>query len=434
MKKKYLSLLLCATMAGTLLAGCGNEESKKEETTKSGSGETNKETQAPTMDKDAAEDAIKNLIANTDGKVTLNVWCSEMEAYQTTVKNLVDQFTQEYSDVDFDIKVGAVSESDARSRVLEDVEAAADVFVFADDQIADLVSAGALQEVAATYTYNPGETNSEATVKAASVDGKLYAYPLTASNGYFLYYNSEYLTEEDCASWDTLLAKAKEKGKKVGMEIANGWYLYGFFGGAGCELTKNDDGSNTCTWNDDNGVKTADAIKEIAKNDAFVSVGNDDAMAMLPDGDLIAYVSGTWNVNTFQDVYKDGYAACKLPTFNMGGTQTQMSSYAGYKFVGVNSYSKFTGWSMLLAEFLTSESSQKAIADATGEGPANIKAAETITSPALEALVAQSEFAHQQIVGDKFWDPAAALGASLVEGKGDSKKLLDEAVAGITQK
>ena len=433
MKKKYLALLLCASMTGALVAGCGNEESKKEETTNKGGGET-KGTEAATMDKDKAEDAIKNLIANTEGKVELNLWCSEVEAYQTTVKSLVDQFTQEYSDVDFDIKIGAVSESQAKDRVLEDAEAAADVFVFADDQTQDLVAAGALQEVAATYTYNPAETNSEATVNAASVDGKLYAYPLTASNGYFLFYNSEYLTEEDCASWDTLTAKAKEKGKKVGMDVANGWYLYGFFSGAGCELTKNEDGTNTCTWNDEKGVKTAEAIKELAKNDSFISINDEDAMSMMPDGDLIAYVSGTWDVNTIKDAYKDGYAACKLPTFNLDGTQTQMGSYAGYKFVGVNSYSKNTGWAMLLAEYLTNENSQKAIADATGEGPANTAAAATITSPALEALVAQSEFASQQIVGDKFWDPANALGAALVEGKEDAKKLVDSAVAGITQK
>ena len=126
MKKKYLALLLCASMTGALVAGCGNEESKKEETTKSGNNETKSETEVPTMNEDKAQEAIKNLIANTEGKVTLNLWCSEKEEYQKTVKTLVDQFTQEYSDVDFDIKIGAVSESEAKDRVLEDVEAAAD--------------------------------------------------------------------------------------------------------------------------------------------------------------------------------------------------------------------------------------------------------------------------------------------------------------------
>ena len=62
------------------------------------------------------------------------------------------------------------------------------------------------------FTYDPKTANAASTVEAASVDGKLYAYPLTASNGYFLFYNSDYLTEEDVSSWDNLLAAAQKQG------------------------------------------------------------------------------------------------------------------------------------------------------------------------------------------------------------------------------
>ena len=34
-------------------------------------------------------------------------------------------------------------------------------------------------------------------VLAATIDGKLYAYPATADNGYFMFYNKEYFTEDD---------------------------------------------------------------------------------------------------------------------------------------------------------------------------------------------------------------------------------------------
>lgn len=88
---------------------------------------------------------------------------------------------------------------------------------------------------------------------------------------------------------------------------------------------------------------------------------------------------------------------------------------------------------MLLSEFITSQSSQELIAEATGEGPANTEAAATISSPALAALALQAEYADQQVVGGNFWDPAASLGASLVEGATDLQSLLDDAVAGITQ-
>ena len=212
-----------------------------------------------------------------------------MENYQKVMTELTDKFKEQYSDVNFNIKIGGVSEADAKDKVLEDIDAAADVFVFADDQVKDLVNAGALQEVAATYTYNPAETNSEATVNAATVDGKLYAYPLTASNGYFLYYDSSKFSEEDVASWEALTAKAEELGTKVGCDIANGWYVYGFFAGAGCNLSLNDDGSNSCDWNNETGLAVAESVEKITSSKSFTAAKNDDALAMLADGELGAY-------------------------------------------------------------------------------------------------------------------------------------------------
>ena len=434
MKKKVISTVLCAAMVASMFAGCGNkaannssaagnsaadnsaaESSDAAATTEAG------DTAAETEAASASDDAIANLIASTDGTVDIQLWCSELEAYQNVMKELTD------------ITIGAVSEADAKDKILEDIDAAADVFVFADDQVNDLVNAGALQEVAATYTYDPKETNSEATVAAATKDGKLYAYPLTASNGYFLYYDSNIFSEEDVASWENLTAKAEEAGTKVGMNVADGWYLYGFFSGAGCELSMNEDNSNNCDWNSETGLAVAQSIENITSSPAFVSVQDQDAITMLNDGTLGAYVSGTWNTGSFEAKYGDGYAACKLPTFDVNGTATQMGSYAGYKFVGVNSHAKNVGWSMLLAEYLTNEESQLAIGNATSEGPANTVAAAQIDSPALAALAAQSEFADQQVVGNNYWDPAKALGQNLVDGATDLQAVLDDAVAGITQ-
>lgn len=182
MKKKVISTVLCAAMVASMFAGCGNkaannstadnsaadnaaESSDAAATTEAG------DAAAETEAASASDDAIANLIASTDGTVDIQLWCSELEAYQNVMKELTDKFKEQYSDVDFNITIGAVSEADAKDKILEDIDAAADVFVFADDQVNDLVNAGALQEVAATYTYDPKETNSEATVAAATKDG-----------------------------------------------------------------------------------------------------------------------------------------------------------------------------------------------------------------------------------------------------------------------
>ncbi len=421
MKKKVLAVLLASAMAITAFAGCGSKEESSTTT------ETSEETKEASSD-----DAIANLIASTEGTVDLTLWCSETEEYQKVMKELCDNFEAQYPDVDFNITIGAVSEADMKDRVLEDVEAAADVFVFPDDQLEALVKAGALNEVAAQYTYDMNETDTAATVEAGQYNGKQYAYPFTASNGYFLYYDSSILSEEDVASWEALTAKAEELGKEVGCEVSNAWYLYGFFKGAGCTLEENEDQSNTCDWNSETGLACAESLQKICASKAFKSYGNDDFLAQLADGKIAAYVSGTWNDKKVAEVFGDGYAATKLPTFEVNGEAKQMNSYSGYKFMGVNAYSKNTGWAMLLTEYLTQASSQEAVYAATGEGPSNTEALKNASSPALSALAEQSQYAQLQRVGGKYWEPAAALGKNIVDGK-VSQQVLDDAVAGITQ-
>jgi arabinogalactan oligomer/maltooligosaccharide transport system substrate-binding protein len=439
MKKKVLSVLLVAAMTATMFAGCGSDSSDDAANVSGNDTQTTGGDVAADDNGDASgsDDAIANLIAATDGTVSLTVWCSELEAYQTVMADIVEQFKAAYPDVDFDITIGAESEANCKDDLLNDVEAGADVFVFADDQINELVTAGALNPVSTTFTYDLNEAYGEGTLNAASVDGQLYAYPLSASNGYFLYYNSEYISEEDAQSWESLIAAAESAGKKVGFDFGNVWYTYGFFSGAGLTATLADDGVNTvCDWNSTTnsptGAEVAEAIVNLCASDAVISVGSADAMSMLPDGDLVAYVDGTWDANTVKDAYGDNYAAAKLPTFTAGGQEVQMGSFAGYKFVGVNAYSDFTGWAMLLAEFITSEDSQVAIYNATADGPANTAAAAQASSPELQALAAQSAYADLQRVGGNFWSSGNTLGATLFEGTDDVQAALDEAVAGIT--
>lgn len=434
MKKKIVAAVMAAAMVTSLVA-CTNGQVEPEvtpttpvDTVVDGDGETTN-TQVNT----GSADAIEALIAATEGTVELTVWCSELESYQTTMAEVVEEFKATYPDVDFNIKIGAESEANCKDDVLKDVETAADVFVFADDQLNELVQAGALQAVTTTYTYNPLETNTAGTVNAASINDVLYAYPFIASNGYFLYYDSSILSEEDVATWEGLVAACEAAGKKVGFDFGNIWYTYGFFSGAGLTATLAEDGKNTvCDWNCEKGLAVATAISALAQSDAFISIGNADAVGKAKDGELVAFVDGTWDAIAFQEAYGDGYAATKLPTYDLDGVATPTGSFAGYKFVGVNSFSKNVGWSMLLAEFITSEASQLKFGENCQEGPANIVAASKISSPALAALAAQSENATLQRVGGNFWASGNTLGQAIFSGSADLAGDLETAVAGIT--
>ena len=168
------------------------------------------------------------------------------------LREMADAFIAENADKgNVTIEIGVQSESSAKDTVLADPEAAADVFAFADDQLNELVAAGALQEI----LLNPEEVKSRnlaGSVEAATMNDKLYAYPMTADNGYFLYYDKSVLSEDDVKSMDALLAKADASGKKFMMSVNDAWYIYSFYAGAGLKATLADDGINTvCNWNED---------------------------------------------------------------------------------------------------------------------------------------------------------------------------------------
>ena len=274
--------------------------------------------------------------AAEDETIKLTVWGAEED--QNLLKELTDKFQEKYADQKFDIQIGVESESTAKDTILTDVEAGADVYAFADDQLPDLVKAGALLklddyaealQLADTTLDDVKAANVEGAIDAATIDGSLYAFPRAADNGYFLYYDSSVISEEDAASWDSLLEAADKAGKKVGMTLASGWYNASFFYGAGFTTGLNDDGTTTMDWNGTSadgytGVDVVKGMLDITSNPAFMAVADGDMSNQLASGNLAACVSGTWDAITAKEIFGDGYAATKLPTFTVGDKQYRL--------------------------------------------------------------------------------------------------------------
>lgn len=379
--------------------------------------------------------------------VTLTVWVGDNQDMEW-INQVIENFKAAYPDNNYTIKVDVVSEGDAKSTVLKDVEAAADVYTFADDQFNDLVAQGALQAVdevvdaSEIIAANGGAEGGS--VLAASQNGTLYAFPATASNGYFMFYNTEYFTEEDVQSLDAMLAKAAEAGKYVGIPMNDAWYLYGFFKGAGLDmgLAEGSTDTNFCEWNATDtpikGVDVLQALLDIAANPGFRNAKSEDFVSGVKDGSIVAGISGTWNATTAQEAWGENYAAVKLPTFTVAGAQVQMASFAGYKMVGVNAFSANVFDAADFAAFMTNYDSQVLRFQLRGEGPSNVEAAASDAvkaDPAISALAAQSAYANVQRVGDNYWSNGEALGQIIVNGNPDGialQTMLDNAVEGIT--
>ena len=373
------------------------------------------------------------------GTVNLTVWGAQED--EELLRRIIDSFQKEYRDqADFLITYEPQSESKCADALMGDLENGADVFAFADDQLNTLVAAGALEPI--EHAESVKKQNLPESVLAASVGDTLYARPLTADNGYFLYYNKEYFSEEDIASFEEMLDIAAAHGKKVSMEWSSGWYVYSLFGNTGLTLGLNDDGiTNYCTWNntdgDIKGIDVAQAMLRIANHPGFISTDDAGFLEGVKNGTIIAGVNGVWNALAVEEAWDGAFGAAKLPSYTCAGRQVQMASFSGYKLIGVNAYSEHREWAEKLAEWITNEENQKLRFLLRGQGPSNINVAsseEVRKSAAIAALLQQSEFSCLQHIGVNFWEPVSAFTEKMLAGNLSEENLqeqLDAMVEGI---
>lgn len=372
--------------------------------------------------------------------IPLTVWSGEED--EALLSEIFSTFQSQYAgQASFRITLEPQSESNCKDVLLSDLENGADVFTFADDQLAALAAAGALDPLEDAEEVRA--SNLPASVEAASVDNTLYAYPLTADNGYFLYYNKAYFSEEDIQSLNRMTEIAAEQGRLVTMDWSSAWYVYSFFGNTGLEVGLNEDGlTNYCTWNSTEGpirgVDVAQSMLEIAASPGFASCTDTEFLTGVRDGSVIAGISGIWNSIAVEEAWGENTGAARLPSYTCIDQQVQMASFSGCKLIGVNAYSPHREWAVKLAEWISNERNQTLRFEQRGQGPSNIRAADSPAvqeSPAMTALLEQSQFSQLQRIGGKFWDPVSAFALNMAEGNPSGTSLqeqLDRMVEAVT--
>ena len=318
------------------------------------------------------------------------------------------------------VVIEPVGEGDAASNMLTDVEAGADIFGFAQDQLARLVAAGALIDVAPENAEIVAATNDAGSVSAVKMGDVMYAYPMTSDNGYFMYYDKSVVT--DPTNLEAVLADCEKAGKSFYMEINSGWYQTAFFFGAGCTLTySTDDAGNIvamdCDYASENGVKALKSMIKLAQSPAHVN-GSSASNAT----NLGAIVDGTWDAAVVKEALGENYAAVKLPTVD----GYQLGGFGGFKMLGVKPQTDEAKLAACdaLALYLTSGEVQTARFDAVGWGPSNLEAQQSEgvkADVALSALASQLQYCigQGQYPGE-YWTLATALGDDILADKYDA--------------
>jgi arabinogalactan oligomer/maltooligosaccharide transport system substrate-binding protein len=417
MKKKLVSVLLTAAMGATLIAGCGAQDAAQ---TVQETAETVADTATEVAE--TATDVTADAGADVDyGSGDIKVWVADnvVDFTNEQIKAFQDAHP-EFSGYTYTVE--AVGEGDAAGNMITDVEAGADIFAFAQDQIARLVTAGALEVVEDANAEAIKAQNDAGAVGAATVGGTLYAYPITSDNGYFLYYDKSVV--KDPSTLEGIIADCEAAGKNFYFEINSGWYQTAFFFGTGAELTydTDDQGNFTkcnSTYASDAGVVALKKIAEVASSKSF-----QNGSAISNATNVGAIVDGTWDAGAAKDLFGDNYACAKLPTFTgADGKSYQMSGFGGFKLLGVKPQQDDGKLAVCdaLAAFLSSEEVQLARYNAVGWGPSNLNAQKSDAVKADEALSAladqlQYTIPQGQYPGD-YWSLATSLGDSVISGE-----------------
>lgn len=413
MKKKVLSALLATAMVATVVAGCGSNSSTEEPATTGGES-------ADVVEGEGTDTATTEDIPAVGDDTNVTIWVAEeVSGFTQDQVNAFKEANPEYEP--YNVTIESVGEGDEAGNMITDVQGGADIYGCAQDQVARLVAAGALQPIGGEYATWIDEQNDAGAAGAAKVGGTTYAFPVTSDNGYFLYYDKSVIS--DPSTLEQIIADCEAAGKNFYFDISNGWYQTAFFFGTGCELTydTDDEGSFTgCNidYASDKGVVALKEIAELESSSAFQNGSSVDNAT-----NFAAIVDGTWDSESAKKVLGDNYACAKLPTFEGSDGQTyQLSGFGGFKLLGIKPQEDASKLQFCykLAQYLTSTDVQLARYQANGWGPSNVTAqsdSAVQADEALSALAEQLAFAIPQgQYPDDYWSRAQSLGDDVQSG------------------
>ena len=399
MKKKVLALLLATAMISTFV-GCG------EDTTVDPAGDDSVVTDDTTDD---VEEAIT---------CTITVWAPSEDLSEDNpwLQTQCEAFAAEHPNWDITFKYGVCAEGDAKATVTQDVDAAADVFGFANDNLADLIAAGAIAELGGStaeyVTSNFGKTY----VDSISDNGAVYGIPYE-SNTWFMYYNTSIYSADDVKSLETML----EKGT-VMFPLTNSWYIEAFYLATGAEffggVNDNDAGINV---GGDNGAKATNYLVDLVANANFKNGEFGDAMSGLADGTIAAAFSGTWDRANAEEALGDNFGVAALPTITVDGTACQLKNFSGSKAWGVKATTEYPEVATALALYLAGEGAQQARYEARGTIPALNSMATVLSDDPIVGVISEV-YANCSIMQPycanmgNWWTPAANMGTELIAG------------------
>lgn len=326
MKKLLIILLAIVLISTTLLVACDKEvvyvyiQTSGDDVTGGGSGSGSSSGGSTNLD---------------DGSTyNLTVWCAEED--EEMIWEMLDAYKALHSKNTYEFKVENVGEDVVSSSVTRDVNAAGDIFSFANDQLGILLNQNALYQIPNEYKSQI-ENQIDVAATSCKSDGKYYAIPYSYENT-FLYYNKSKVSESDVRSMETLLSKSISGVEdNLAIDMADSYYTTMFLYTAGVEVfgPQGIDPDNVDLANE-NTVKACNYIQWLGKQDKLKSIVKADQAAALKQGTVAAMISGPHMIYQFKEALGDDFGVAMLPTIKLDGKDTQLVSFSGVKMYGIS--------------------------------------------------------------------------------------------------
>nr|WP_232010942.1 extracellular solute-binding protein [Corynebacterium kutscheri] len=388
--KKLIAVLGVAALG---LSACSSDSSSSSASSDSSSGETQ--------------------------NVTLAVWTAQEEQSDSNswLQTMQREFEKQNPNYNITWKNSVVPAADAGTTVNQDPSAAADVYVFANDQLGALLDSGAIGALSDDGQAQLNEQGSETMVASVTgQDGDVYGLPYEP-NTWFMYYNKSKLSEDDVKSFDTMLEKAR-----VSFPMSNSWYLPAFYAAAGATFFGEDGLDKDAGINlGDRATEVTEYLTTVVSNPNFVNDVDGAGIGGLANGNVDVVFSGAWDAKNVQEALGDNYGVASLPTYTLGGEELQLKAFSGSKAVAYNPNTANPRVASEFAAFLASSDSQLTHFELNGVIPADktLAADSTISSDPVsvalletvsDASILQPTFKAMS----QFWDPTENFGKALV--------------------
>ena len=365
---------------------------------------------------------IPNIPENV--RYSITVWVSGYIADLT--RRQIEEFnrTNPYG-IWFDANVIERSEGDAVNDYMNYGDSVGDIYSLVQDQTGRLVSLGGLSALDAYSAAWVTDENLATSVQGVTVGDRLYGYPMSSDNGYFMYYDKSVISEQDVDSLEALIAACEASGRGFSFELENSWYTASFFFATGCvsEWTVDDSGNFiglNDTFNSPEGIIAARGMQKLLTSSCYVN--SSMTYDFEADRPSAIVVSGVWNYEHAKAVLGDNLGIADLPSFTVDGESYHLSSFSGSKYLGVKPQDDPEKEQALhlLAQYLTVYDAQVERFEERQWGPTNAKAyaSDAIASaPHLQALFQQNRYAvHQGMIHGSWWDIAKLVATNIKEG------------------